>query len=51
VNFHLSNAEAKLGARSRRHAVVRAVALGEIAPGCYPPQLRQSQEVVEFRIF
>jgi DNA-binding CsgD family transcriptional regulator len=51
VNFHLTNAEAKLGARSRRHAVVRAVALGQIAPACYPRQLRQSQKVVEFSAF
>ncbi|HVT36757.1 MAG TPA: LuxR family transcriptional regulator [Nevskiaceae bacterium] len=50
VNFHLVNAEAKLGARSRRHAVARAVALGEIEPGCYPPQLRQSQELVDLRV-
>jgi DNA-binding CsgD family transcriptional regulator len=51
VNFHLNNAEIKLGARSRRHAVARAVALGEIQPSCYAPQLRQSQEMVDVRIF
>jgi DNA-binding CsgD family transcriptional regulator len=47
VAFHLANAEDKLGARSRQHAVARAVALGEIEPGCYPASLRQSQEVVD----
>lgn len=47
VAFHLGNAEVKLGARSRQHAVARAVALGEIEPRCYPQRLRQSQEVVD----
>lgn len=47
VAFHLGNAEAKLGARSRQHAVARAVALGEIEPRCYPERLRQSQELVD----
>lgn len=50
VNFHLLNAEAKLGARSRRHAVARAVAFGEIEPRCYPPELRQSLQVVEISV-
>ncbi|HUP92263.1 MAG TPA: LuxR family transcriptional regulator [Solimonas sp.] len=49
VNFHLRNAETKLGARSRRHAVARAVALGEIEPRCYPGQLRQSQELHDLK--
>lgn len=49
VNFHLRNAEIKLGAVSRRHAVARAVALGEIEPRCYPPQLRQSQELLDLK--
>lgn len=47
VNYHLANAETKLGARSRRHAVARAVALGEIEPRCYPDELRGSREVIE----
>lgn len=47
VNYHLANAETKLGARSRRHAVARAVALGEIEPRCYPAELRDSQEMIE----
>jgi len=47
VNFHLGNAETKLGARSRRNAVARAVALGEIEPRCYPGELRESQELIE----
>ncbi|HSW12667.1 MAG TPA: LuxR family transcriptional regulator [Solimonas sp.] len=47
VNYHLGNAETKLGACSRRNAVARAVALGEIEPQCYPGELRASQEVID----
>lgn len=47
VVFHLNHAEEKLGARRRQHAVARAVALGQIAPACYPARFADSVRLIQ----
>lgn len=47
--FHLARCQEKLSVRTRQHAVARALALGEIAPRCYPDRLVQSQRLLEGR--
>ena len=47
VVFHLNHAEEKLGATKRQHAVARGVALGQIAPACYPARLSDSVRLVQ----
>ena len=48
VVFHLGRCGQKLGARSRQHAVARAVALGEIDVNCFPQELQRSAGLVDF---
>lgn len=47
VVFHLNQAEEKLGARRRQHAVARGVALGQIEPACYPARFSDSVRLVQ----
>jgi len=48
VVFHLNRAEEKLGASRRQQAVARAVALGQIEPGCYPVRFNESETLIEY---
>jgi DNA-binding CsgD family transcriptional regulator len=50
VVFHLTRCGEKLGVRTRQHAIARAVALGEIGTDCYPPQLIQSQKLLDLSL-
>ena len=47
VVFHLKHAEQKLGAKRRQHAVARAVAMGQVEPGCYPARFSESAQFIE----
>lgn len=47
VVFHFGRCQEKLKVGNRQQAIARAIALGEIAPRCYPERLAQSQQFVE----